>query len=297
MVITGPTAVGKTSVSIETALHYATEIVSCDSRQMYREMRIGTAVPDAEQLASVPHHFIGNLSVTDYYNISKFEVEALTLLDRLFKKHRVVILTGGSGLYLDALCHGIDDFPAVDSSVREQVEELFCQEGIEGLREHLRELDPTQFGQMDNRNKQRLMKALEVCLQTGMPYSSFLSKTRKARTFDVIRIGLETDRKELYQTINHRVDLMIRDGLLAEAEALYPHRRLNALKTVGYREIFDFMDGKTSLEEAIELIKRNTRHYAKRQLTWFRRSPQMKWFHPSQKEEIIHHIDSFVNES
>lgn len=293
VVLTGPTCVGKTAVAIKTATHYRTEIISCDSRQMYREMRIGTAVPTPEQLATIPHHFIGNISIHDYYNVSMFEVEALALLDRLFQTHNIVVVTGGSGLYLNALCRGIDDFPTVNHSVRESVTELFKIEGMEGLRNRLYHLDPVQYGQMDNLNKQRVMKALEICLQTGKPYSSFLSGTRKPRPFNILYIGLDSDRDLLYQSINLRVDSMIQEGLVEEAKTLYPYRDLNALKTVGYRELFDYMEGICSLREAIELIKRNTRHYAKRQLTWFRGYPEMTWFRPDQPDEIIRHIDSF----
>ncbi len=286
VVITGPTAVGKTSVAVEVAKALRTEIISCDSRQMYREMRIGTAVPGAEELSAVPHHFIGNLSIHDYYNVSMFEQECLQLLDRLFQKYQTVVMTGGSGLYIDALCKGIDDFPTVDLEIRRTVTGWFENEGVEYLRRQLKMLDPEHYTKVDLRNHKRIMKAIEVCLQTGKPYSSFLTAQTRKRSFRIVKLGLNRPREELFERINQRTGLMMEEGLLEEAQALYPHRHLNALNTVGYKELFAYMDGVHDLDTAIELIRRNTRRYAKRQLTWFARDPDMQWLHPGQLDEI-----------
>ena len=261
--LNGPTAVGKTATAIQLAKSFGTGIISCDSRQMYREMVIGTAVPTPEEQAAVPHYFLGNLSIHDYYNVSKFEEEALALLEELFDRSPVVVLTGGSGLYMDALCRGMDEFPEVDPGIRTQVEQIYHTHGLEELRRQLRLSDPLHFERMDNLNPQRVMKALEVCLQTGKPYSFFLRGTPKPRPFTVLKAGLNLPREELYQRIDNRVDRMLEQGLLQEAQALYPHRKCNALKTVGYRELFAYLEGRIPLEEAIRLIKRNTRHYAK----------------------------------
>ena len=280
IIITGPTAVGKTSVAIEVAQALHTEIVSCDSRQMYREMRIGTAVPAAEELAAVPHHFIGQLSIHDYYNVSMFEQECLQLLDKLFLKYETVVMTGGSGLYIDALCRGIDDFPTVDPEIRKTVAGWFENEGIEYLRRQLKMLDPEHYAKVDLRNHKRIMKAIEVSLQTGKPYSSFLTAKEQKRPFEIVKIGLNRPREELFERINRRTTAMMEEGLLEEAQALYPYRHLNALNTVGYKELFAYLDGRHDLDTAVELIRRNTRRYAKRQLTWFARDKEMKWMHP-----------------
>jgi tRNA dimethylallyltransferase len=282
IVITGPTAVGKTSVAIEVAKSLRTEIISCDSRQMYREMRIGTAVPTAEELAEVPHHFIDNLSIHDYYNVSMFEQECLQLLDKLFVKHPTVVMTGGSGLYIDALCKGIDDFPTVDPEIRQMVTNRFKTEGIEYLRRQLKMLDPEHYAKVDLRNHKRIMKAIEVSLQTGKPYSSFLIAQERKRPFEIEKIVLNRPREELFDRINHRTTLMMKEGLLEEAEALYTYRNLNALNTVGYKELFAYMDGQFDLNTAVELIRRNTRRYAKRQLTWFARDKEMIWRKPEE---------------
>jgi tRNA dimethylallyltransferase len=276
IIITGPTAVGKTAFAIEKAKSLNTEIISCDSRQMYREMRIGTAVPTDEELAAVPHHFIGNISIHDYYNVSMFEQECLLLLEKLFAKHETVIMTGGSGLYIDAVCKGIDDFPTVDAEIRKTVAERFASEGIEYLRRQLKMLDPEHYAKVDLRNHKRIMKAIEVSLQTGKPYSSFLTAQQRKRPFDIEKIIIERPREELYERINHRTTLMMEQGLLEEAQKLYSFRHLNALNTVGYKELFAYMDGQHDLDTAIELIRRNTRRYAKRQLTWIARD--MKTF-------------------
>jgi len=277
IVITGPTAVGKTNVAIEAAKALNTEIISCDSRQMYREMRIGTAVPSAEELAAVPHHFIGNLSIHDYYNVSMFEQDCLQLLDQLFLKYPTVVMTGGSGLYIDAVCKGIDDFPAVDPELRRTVAGWLETGGIEYLRRQLKMLDPQHYAKVDLRNHKRIMKAIEVSLQTGKPYSSFLTSQERIRPFDIVKIALNRPREELFERINRRTTLMMEEGLLEEARALYPYRHLNALNTVGYKELFSCMDGEYDLGTAVELIRRNTRRYAKRQLTWFARDREMIW--------------------
>ena len=290
VVIAGPTAVGKTTLSIRLARHFSTEIVSADSRQFYREMNIGTARPDAGQLSEIPHHFIGHLSVKDDYQVARFEADALDLLGRLFKKHRIVLLTGGSGLYIGSVCHGLDRMPDRDEAIRRHLRELLEQKGIEALQDKLKEADPLYYGQVDLNNPNRLIRALEVCQSTGIPYSSLRKNKPIKREFGMIRIGLDCDRKELYERIDHRVDRMMERGLLEEARQLMPLRHLNALNTVGYKELFDYFDGKCSLEEAVENIKKHTRHYAKRQLTWFRKQPEMKWFHPDQEQEIIQYI-------
>ena len=277
IIITGPTAVGKTNVAIEMAKALNTEIISCDSRQMYREMRIGTAVPSAEELAAVPHHFIGNLSIHDYYNVSMFEQECLQLLDKLFLKYPTVVMTGGSGLYIDAVCKGIDDFPTVDPEIRKTVTGWFKSEGIEYLQQQLKVLDPEHYAKVDLRNYKRIMKAIEVSLQTGKPYSSFLTAQERKRPFDIEKIVLNRPREELFERINRRTTQMLKEGLLEEARTLYPYRHLNALNTVGYKELFAYMDGQYDLDTAVELIRRNTRRYAKRQLTWFARDKEMIW--------------------
>ena len=269
IVITGPTAVGKTAFAIEMAKNLNTEIVSCDSRQMYSQMRIGTAVPTSEELSAVQHYFIGNLSIHDYYNVSMYEQECLQLLDKLFIKHDTVIMCGGSGLYIDAVCKGIDDFPSVDPEIRKAVTTRFETDGIEYLRRQLSLLDPEHYSKVDLRNHKRIMKAIEVCLQTGKPYSSFLTAQHRKRPFEIEKIVLTLPREELFNRINRRTTLMMEQGLLEEVKNLYPYRNLNALNTVGYKELFAYLDGRHSLETAVDLIQRNTRRYAKRQLTWF----------------------------
>ena len=290
IIITGPTSVGKTSAAIALAKALRTEIISCDSRQMYREMRIGTAVPTVEELSEVPHHFIGNLSIHNYYNVSMFEQECLQLLNQLFVKYPTVVMTGGSGLYIDALCKGIDDFPTVDPDIRTTVAGWFETEGIEYLRRQLKMLDPEHYAKVDLRNHKRMMKAIEVSLQTGKPYSSFLTAQEHKRPFRIEKIVLNRSREELFERINRRTTLMMKEGLLEEVEALYPYRRLNALNTVGYKELFAYMDGRYDRDTAIELIRRNTRHYAKRQLTWFARDKEMIWQHA---DEFIKNFSIF----
>lgn len=280
VVIAGPTAVGKTSLAIALAQEFRTEIISGDSRQFYREMRIGTAVPSDEELSLVPHHFIHHLSVTMPYNVSKFETDACALLDRLFSSHKIVILAGGSGLYLNAVCHGIDRLPDPDPEMRRQLKEKLVSDGIEVLQEELARLDPEHFAQVDLYNPVRVMRAIEICRSTGMPLSALRTNLPVARNFRIMKIGLELPREILYQRINARVDAMMQAGLYEEALALYPLRKLNALNTVGYRELFDHFEGLTTLSFAIEKIKTNSRRYAKRQMTWFKKDDEYNWVSP-----------------
>lgn len=294
VVLLGPTGVGKTDLSIGLAKHYRTSIISCDSRQIYKEMYIGTAVPEREQLEAVPHFFIQTASVRDYFNCWEFEQQALSKIRELYEKTDVVIMAGGSMMYIDAVCKGIDEMPTIDDEVRASVREMFDREGIEALRLLLKKLDPDWYSQVDLKNAKRIMHALEVCLMTGKPYSSFLTRSVKEREFAIVKIGLNRDRDELFERINHRVDLMVESGMEKEARELYPLRHLNALNTVGYKEWFDYFDGKFDREEAIRLIKRNTRRYAKKQLTWYRNDPDIHWFHPSQEKEILAFLQSVL---
>ena len=278
LVILGPTAVGKTSYSIRKALELGSPVISCDSRQLYKEMRIGTAVPSPEELAAVPHHFIQTLSVTQNYTAGMYEADAMVLIDRLFAEgHETLVVTGGSMMYIDALCYGLDDFPEVPLMLREHLMECLRDEGVEVLAEQLRELDPVTCEEIDLSNGQRVIRALEVCLYTGQPFSSFKTRSIKDRDFEIVKIGLQRPREELYARINARVEKMMDEGLEAEARSLLPYRDLPALQTVGYREMFDYFDGKQDLETTMRLIQRNTRHYAKRQLTWWRRDPSIHW--------------------
>lgn len=286
LVVVGPTAIGKTDIAIEVALRLGTEIILCDSRQIYREMRIGTARPSEEKLAAVKHHFISAISIMEYYNASMFELAVLDLLADLFRKHEIVIMTGGSGLYADAVCKGIDDLPTIEPEIRENLLKRLSFEGIMSLRHELLKIDPEYCRTADIRNPKRILKALEVFYMTGQPYSQFLTKKNKTRDFKIVKIGLNRDRKELYDIIDKRVDLMLQNGLVEEARSLYDARNMNALNTVGYKELFDYFEGKYSLEKAVELIKQNTRRFAKRQISWFARDKEIAWFHPDQMQEI-----------
>ena len=278
LVILGPTAVGKTDYSIEKALECGSPVISCDSRQFYKEMRIGTAVPTPEQLARVPHYFIQNISVTQNYTAGMYEADALDLIGRLFSEgHETLVVTGGSMLYIDALCYGLDDFPEVPLMLREHLMDCLRSEGVDVLADQLKELDPVTYDEIDISNGQRVIRALEVCLYTGEPFSSFKTRRFKERDFEIEKIGLSRPREALYERIDRRVLQMMDDGLEAEARSLLPYRDLPALQTVGYREMFDYFDGKQDLEETVRLIQRNTRHYAKRQLTWWRRDPDIHW--------------------
>ncbi|MBU8891620.1 MAG: tRNA (adenosine(37)-N6)-dimethylallyltransferase MiaA [Bacteroidales bacterium] len=294
IVILGPTGIGKTDLSIDIAKEFGTEIISSDSRQIYRELKIGTAVPSDNQLSKVKHHLIGHKSVYDYYNASIFETEVLELLAKLFLNHDQHIMTGGSGMYINAVCDGIDELPTIDMEIRNDLIEKYEKEGIDSLRLYLKMIDPESYKKIDLKNAKRILKALEVSLQTGKPYSSFLMGNKKERDFNIIKIGLKRDRPELYERINLRVDQMINDGLVDEAERYYKDRDLNSLNTVGYKELFDYFDNTITQEKAIELIKRNSRHYAKRQISWFARDKDIKWFNPDNYKEITDFIRSEV---
>jgi len=276
--IVGPTAIGKTSLSILLANYFNTQIISCDSRQFYKEMRIGTAVPEAEELEAATHHFIQNRSIFEDYNVGAFERDALAKLDELFKKNDVVIMVGGSGLYVDAVINGLDHFPKVDKSIRENLVNRLEKEGLTSLQIQLKELDIETYNTIAINNPQRVMRALEICIGTGLSYASFKNNPKKKRTFKSIKIGLNGDRQKIYERINLRVDLMIQNGLIEEAKQLHSNKDLNALQTVGYKELFSFFDGEITKEFAIEEIKKNTRRFAKRQLTWFRRDENILWF-------------------
>ncbi len=297
IVLPGPTGVGKTEFATELAVRLGCSIISCDSRQFYREMKIGTAVPDAEQLAKVTHHFIGFLSVTGYYSISLFERDVLALLPSLFAGNRVAVMTGGSMLYMDAVCRGMDDIPDTDPEVRQKYLELYQAEGIAGLRMALKMLDPDHYARVDLHNPRRSMRALEITESTGRPYSSFLTAPTKERDFRIVKAGLTRESGELYRRIDNRVDLMIEKGLEAEAESLVRYRGLNALNTVGYREMFSLFDGLITREQAVSLIKRNTRRYARKQLTWWKRDSEITWFDASEGGMIASWIESRLEES
>ncbi|WP_315512625.1 tRNA (adenosine(37)-N6)-dimethylallyltransferase MiaA [Capnocytophaga sputigena] len=286
LTVVGPTAIGKTSLAIDLALHFGTEIISCDSRQFFKEMSIGTAVPSSEELAQVKHHFIQHKSIFDTYSVGDFERDAITLLKELFKQHNVVIMVGGSGLYADTVVYGLDDFPEVSPEIRNELNELYQKQGITYLQTRLKDLDPIQYTQMDVQNPQRMMRALEVCIASGKPYSSFLNKKETLRDFTNITIGLTAEREVVYNRINERVELMLENGLLIEAQTLFPYKKLNALQTVGYRELFNFFEGKTSLDFAIEEIKKNTRRFAKRQYTWFHKNKDINWFEINQLDKL-----------
>ncbi|MBS9767678.1 MAG: tRNA (adenosine(37)-N6)-dimethylallyltransferase MiaA [Flavobacteriaceae bacterium] len=295
VVLVGATAVGKTDTSIAVAKHFDTEIISADSRQFFKEMNIGTAVPEPEQLATVKHHFIQHLSIQDYYSSYDFEQDAIALAMQLFEEKDVVVLTGGSMLYIDAICKGIDDIPTISAEIREQIERDYQEKGLAYLQERLKILDPVFYEEVDLQNPKRLLHAVEVCVQAGKPYSQLRTNTAKKRPFQILKIGLDRDRAELYERINLRVDLMLKAGLEEEVRNLYPLRGLNALKTVGYKEFFGYFDGKYDRDEAIRLVKRNSRHYAKRQLSWFRRDAEIQWFHPDNVVAVNGYIEQFLN--
>ena len=291
IVLPGPTGVGKTEFAMELASRLHCDIISCDSRQFYREMRIGTAAPDDDQLARVKHHFIRFLSVTDYYSISLFERDVMALLPSLFSRNPVAVMTGGSMLYMDAVCRGMDDIPDTDPAVRQKYIEMYQREGIEGLRLALKMVDPVHYARVDLHNPRRIMRALEITGSTGRPYSSFLTASTRERSFRIIKAGLTRERGELYRRIDKRVDIMLEQGLEEEAASLAGYRGLNALNTVGYREMFSFFDGLITREQAVGLIKRNSRRYARKQLTWWNRDSEIKWFDASDSMEIINRIE------
>ena len=292
VVIVGPTGCGKTDLSIRLAEHYRAPIISTDSRQFYRGLPIGTAQPTADQLARAEHHFIASHALTDEVNCGSYEVMALERLEELFKAHSTVIAVGGSGLYVRALCEGMDDLPEADEALRKELTRRIESEGLESLCEELQRLDPIYYAQVDRQNPARVQRALEVCLQTGMPYSSLRTGERRERPFEIIKIGVNLPREELYARIDRRVELMMEEGLEAEARAVIPYRELNALQTVGYKELFLYFDGEITKEEAVALIQRNSRRYAKRQMTWFRRDEEVVWFRPDEDEAIIKHIET-----
>ncbi|RXF71314.1 tRNA (adenosine(37)-N6)-dimethylallyltransferase MiaA [Arcticibacter tournemirensis] len=290
IVIAGPTAIGKTELAIRVALHFKTEVLSADSRQFYREMSIGTAKPSLEELRAVKHHFIDSLSITENYSAGDFEDQGLNILADIFSKNDYAVLAGGSGLFIKAITEGFDELPKADAEVRNKLNQILAEQGIGVLQQQLKELDPEYYRQADIHNPQRIIRALEVSLSTGKPFSSLHLKKKRERPFSVVKIGLNADRDLLYQRINHRVDLMINAGLIDEVKRLLPYRHLNALNTVGYSEIFSYLDGEISLQEAIDAIKQNTRRFAKRQLTWFRKDPEIKWFKPDELEAILEYI-------
>ena len=289
VVITGPTAVGKTALTIGLARRYGIPILNADSRQIYRELKIGTAAPTAEQLAQAHHYFVGTKSIHDYYNASMYEQDVLECLE--VQPSEINILSGGSMMYIDAVCNGIDDIPTVRDDIREEMKRRYQEEGLEALCEDLKRLDPEHYAIVDRQNHRRVIHALEICYQTGKTYTSFRTQTRKERPFRIVKIGVNRDRDELYSRINQRVDDMMSAGLLDEVEGLKAWRDNNALNTVGYKELFDYLDGRWPLNEAVERIKGNTRRYARKQLTWFKRDQEMTWFHPDQTDEIVEFIE------
>lgn len=293
--ITGPTAIGKTAMSIAIAQNLNCEIISCDSRQFFKEMTIGTAVPSQNELAAVKHHFIHNKSIFETYTVGDFEKEALLKLKELFQNNNFVVMVGGSGLYVDAVLKGFDDFPEVSAEIRNQIIADYKQKGIEYLQQELEKRDPAHYAVIARENPQRLMRALEICISTKKPYSSFLNQKKNVREFIPIKIGLEASRPIIYDRINKRVDIMMAQGLLEESRALFPNFRLNALQTVGYRELFNYFQGESDLDFAIEEIKKNTRRFSKRQLTWFKKENDTKWFdYQSSKSSIIDYVLSKV---
>jgi tRNA dimethylallyltransferase len=290
IVVVGPTAIGKTAMAIKLAQQFNTEILSADSRQFFREMKIGTAKPSEQELSEATHHFINSHGIGSLFSTGDFEVEALQVLEHVFQKNDVAIMVGGSGLYIDAVCNGLDKLPDIDMSIREDLNERFAREGISFVQQALQEYDPEYYNKVDQSNPQRMIRGVEFFLSTGQKLSSFLTKSKKERPFQILKIGLNTDRNLLYDRINNRVDEMLKAGLLNEVNNLQAFRNYNALNTVGYSEIFDYLDGNITLQEATNKIKQNTRRFAKRQLTWFRKDQSTKWFEPNQTAEILAYI-------
>ena len=291
IVLIGPTGVGKTELSLSIAEHFHTSILSSDSRQLYADLKIGTAAPTPEQLARVPHHFVGTLKLTDYYSAAQYEADVMKKLEELFSLNEVVVLTGGSMMYVDAICKGIDDIPTVDKETRELMLQKYEEEGLDHLCAELKLLDPEYYQIVDLKNPKRVIHALEICYMTGKSYTSFRTQSTKKRPFRIIKIGLTREREELYERINRRVDEMLNAGLLEEVQAVYPYKELNSLNTVGYKELFKYLNGEWTLEFAIEKIKQNSRIYSRKQMTWFKRDNEIHWFHPDQKEEIMNYIN------
>ncbi|MBB5619673.1 tRNA dimethylallyltransferase [Pedobacter cryoconitis] len=294
IVIAGPTAIGKTALAITLAQHFTTEIISADSRQFFKEMSIGTAKPHADELAAAKHHFIDSHSINTFFSTGDFEKQALGLLDEIFTRHDLAIMVGGSGLYLDAVTKGLDELPDTDMEIRSQLNQLFETEGLEPIKAKLEAADPEYYAKVDQANTQRLIRGLEFFLSTGKKVSSFLTNSKKERSFNIIKIGLNMERPLLYERINHRVDVMLEEGLLEEVKSLKDYRELNALKTVGYAELFDYLDGTITYDIAVDKIKQNTRRFAKRQLTWFRRDTQIHWFSPDQSAEVINFLEESI---
>ena len=295
IVLIGPTGVGKTELSLSIAEHFKTCIVSADSRQLYADLKIGTAAPTPDQLARVPHHFVGTLRLTDYYSAAQYEAEVMVKLEELFQQNDVVVLTGGSMMYVDAICKGIDDIPTVDKETRELMIQRYEEEGLEKLCSELKLLDPKYYQIVDLKNPKRVIHALEICYMTGKTYTSFRTREIKKRPFRIIKIGLTREREELYNRINRRVDEMMEKGLLEEARSVAEYKHLNSLNTVGYKEIFKYIDGEWPLDFAIEKIKQNSRIYSRKQMTWFKRDTEISWFHPEKKEEIMNHIKNLLS--
>ncbi|WP_316745881.1 tRNA (adenosine(37)-N6)-dimethylallyltransferase MiaA [Pedobacter gandavensis] len=294
IVVVGPTGIGKTSLAIELARHFSTEIISADSRQFFKEMEIGTAKPSPEELNAAPHHFINSHSIETLFSTGDFEIQALQLMEELFKKQDLLIMVGGSGLYIDAVCNGLDDLPDTDLNIREQLKQQLELEGIESIKQQLKIHDPEYYEKVDQANPQRMVRGLEFFLSTGEKLSSYQTNSKKQRPFNIIKIGLNMDRAALYQRINHRVDQMMGAGLLEEVKGLQAYRKYNALNTVGYSELFDYLDGNIPLETAVDKIKQNTRRFAKRQLTWFRRDDNTAWFEPNASKAVILHINNVL---
>lgn len=292
IVLIGPTGVGKTDLSIKIAEKYGSPIISADSRQLYSDLKIGTAAPTEEYLKRVKHYFVGTLKLTDYYSAAQYESEVISLLEDLFKSNNTILLTGGSMMYIDAICKGIDDIPTVDSETRLMMMEKYEKEGLDRLCAELKLLDPEYYSTVDLKNPKRVIHALEICYMTGKTYTSFRTGNKKQRPFDIIKIGLCRDREELYERINKRVDIMIKEGLVDEVKSVYEYRNLNSLNTVGYKEIIQYLEGKCTLEFAIEKIKQNSRIYSRKQMTWFKRDNDITWFHPDKEEEIMEFIES-----
>ena len=299
IVLTGPTAVGKTAVSLDIAKHFGIPVINADSRQIFKELRIGTARPTEAEMQEVKHYFVGTLGIEDYYSASLYEQQVLELLEKEFQSHDYALLSGGSMMYIDAVCDGIDDIPTIDDDTRALMKQRLKDEGLEALVEELKRLDPEYYEIVDRQNPRRVVHALEICVMTGKTYTSFRKKesgvgsqesSRDVRPFRIKKIGLNREREELYNSINARVDQMMSDGLLDEVKALYPKKELNALNTVGYKELFDYLDGRWPLEEAVERIKGNTRRYARKQLTWYKKDEQIRWFHPDDKQSILNYI-------
>lgn len=294
IIIAGPTAVGKTALAVELAKHFACPVISADSRQFFKEMSIGTAKPTPEEMQGVPHEFVDNISIHESYNVGQYERDAIARIEELFRTHDQLILVGGSGLYINAILNGVDEFEEIPAEIREKLQTDYAEKGIAYLQDLLKERDPAYYAQVDLNNPQRLMRALEVCLHSSKPYSSFRTKEKKERPFEAIPLLITMEREILYERINRRVDVMMANGLPNEVKALYPHKQLNALNTVGYKELFDFLDGKLSLEEAVAMIKQNTRRYAKRQLTWFNNQGNFESFEPTDLEKIKAYLDIVI---